>query len=98
MVCHQLHASAYAESSDSLDVLLGIMYGMLTASLASLLVQMSASRQRFMERMECVRDWLSMRQISASLRNDVYDFFVAKYSSEKIFDEQVSVRTYSIWL
>eukprot|EP01050_Picozoa_sp_SAG11_P007500 SAG11_NODE_627_length_8087_cov_3.567852_9_plen_161_part_00 len=69
----------------------GIMYGMVTASLASLLMSMSASRQLYVERMECIRDWLSMRQISPQLRSDVYDFFTQKYSSEKIFDENGTV-------
>ena len=66
----------------------GFMYGMLTANLASLLVSLSASRQRYTERMECVRDWLAMKQVSSELRSAVYDFFVLKYRSEKIFDEQ----------
>ena len=38
--------------------------------------------------MDCVRDWLAMKQVSSTLRSSVYDFFVLKYRSEKIFDEQ----------
>eukprot|EP01050_Picozoa_sp_SAG11_P006723 SAG11_NODE_533_length_8703_cov_7.183054_6_plen_604_part_00 len=66
----------------------GIMYGMLTASLASLLVSLTASKQRFSERMDCVRDWLVSRRVSSELRSSVYDFFLLKYKSEKIFDER----------
>ena len=49
----------------------GVMYGMLTASLASLLVSMTASSQRYNEQMDGIREWMRSKRISTRLKSDI---------------------------